>query len=145
MTAAAEDSKKKILIIRREFDAPVELVWQAWTDPQHVMRWWGPHHFTSPSCQMDFREGGEALVCMRSPDGQDFYSTWTYSRIVPMQRIEFTQSLADADGRKLDPATLGLPADFPQDTRTVLTFEALGDKTQFSITEYDQPDGTSKQ
>ncbi len=76
----AEDTtglKKRDLIITRLFDASVELVWKAWTDPEYVMRWWGPDHFTSPSCVMDFREGGRTLVCMRAPSGQDFFSVWT--------------------------------------------------------------------
>jgi uncharacterized protein YndB with AHSA1/START domain len=70
------------------FSAPIELVWKAWTDPEYVMRWWGPDYFTSPSAKIDFREGGTSLVCMRAPvdfGGQDMYSTWVYQKIVPMQ------------------------------------------------------------
>jgi uncharacterized protein YndB with AHSA1/START domain len=110
-------TRTKNLIVTRVFDAPVELVWKAWTDPQHVMRWWGPNYFSSPSCEMDFREGGTTLVCMRAPTefggGQDMYSTWTYQKIVPMQRIEYIQNLSNDAGRKIDPTSLGLRADFP--------------------------------
>lgn len=49
--------KKKDLAVSRVFNAPVEPVWRAWTDPALVMRWWGPDHFTSPSAEIDFREG----------------------------------------------------------------------------------------
>ena len=142
MTTDAAATKTKDLVITRVFDAPVELVWQAWTDPRHVMRWWGPEHFTSPSAQIDFREGGTALVAMRAPaeyGGGDNYSLWTYHKIVPMRRIEFVQTLVDKDGARLDPTTLGLPADFPQDQRTVLVFKPLGDKTEFTITQYGLP------
>jgi uncharacterized protein YndB with AHSA1/START domain len=135
----------KNLVVTRVFDAPVELVWKAWTDPQHVMRWWGPNYFSSPSCEMDFREGGTTLVCMRAPKdfgGQDFYSTWHYQQIVPMQRIEYIQNLSDKDGRRIeDPASLGLRADFPQDVRTVITFKPLSGKTEMTITEYGFPEG----
>src|SRR5512134_3028100 len=130
------------LVITRLLDAPLELVWKAWTDPNRVMRWWGPDHFTSPTCKMDFREGGVTLVAMRAPQemgGGDTFSTWTYTRIVPLQRIEYVQNLADRDGNRLDPSEAGLPPDFPQDVRTVITFKAVGDKTELTITEYGMP------
>jgi uncharacterized protein YndB with AHSA1/START domain len=67
------------LIITRVIDAPVERVWKAWTDPDQVMRWWGPTGFTAPVASMEVREGGTSLVAMRSPEGQDLYNTWTGS------------------------------------------------------------------
>jgi uncharacterized protein YndB with AHSA1/START domain len=64
------------------------------------MRWWGPNDFASPSAEIDFREGGTSLVCMRAPKelGQDLYGTCTYKKIVPMELIEFIQNMADKDG-----------------------------------------------
>lgn len=77
MSAQSTQSvKKKDLIITRVFDAPVELVWKAWTDPEYVMQWWGPDIFTCPIAKIDFREGGTSLVCMSSPQFGDQYSTW---------------------------------------------------------------------
>ncbi len=139
----AQAPKKRDLVVSRIFDAPIELVWKAWTDPEHVMRWWGPDYFTSPSAKMDFREGGTSLVCMRAPKefgGQDMYSTWAYQKIVPMERIEFIQNLADKDGNLADPVKMGLPPEFPRDTRTVVTFKDLGNgKTEMTVTEYGMP------
>ncbi|MCE8425583.1 MAG: SRPBCC domain-containing protein [Candidatus Methanoperedens sp.] len=58
--------KKQDLVVTRIIDAPVELVWKAWTDPECVMRWWGPKDYISPSCKIDFREGGNIyFVCAR--------------------------------------------------------------------------------
>jgi uncharacterized protein YndB with AHSA1/START domain len=132
--------KKKDLIVTRVFDAPVELVWKAWTDPQHVMRWWGPNGFTAPVARIDFREGGTSLVCMRAPKefgGQDMYNTWTYQKIVPMELIEFILDWADKDGNRVDPAAMGLPPNMPRDVRHVVTFKAVGDKkTEMTVTEY---------
>jgi len=131
------------LVVTRIFSAPVDLVWKAWTEPEYVMRWWGPDHFTSPSAKMDFREGGTSLVCMRAPKdfgGQDMYSTWVYQKIVPMERIEFIQNLADKDGNQIDPAEIGMPPEFPRDMRTVVTFKDLGNgKTEMTVTEYNVP------
>jgi uncharacterized protein YndB with AHSA1/START domain len=143
MTKNNMASKIRDLVVTRAFDAPIEVVWKAWTEPEHVMQWWGPDHFTSSSAKIDFREGGTSLVCMHAPKefgGQDIYSTWVYQKIVPMQRIEFIQNLADKDGNKIDPANLGLPPEFPRDTHTVVTFKDLGnDKTEMTVTEYNMP------
>jgi uncharacterized protein YndB with AHSA1/START domain len=136
-------SATRDLVVTRVFDAPVELVWKAWTDPEYVMKWWGPDYFTSPSAKIDLRVGGTSLVCMRAPQdfgGLDMYSTWVYQKIVPMQHIEFIQNLADENGNKLDPAMIGMPPEFPLDTRTVVTFKDLGNgKTEMIVTQYNMP------
>lgn len=136
MTASPVSTSRNIAVTRL-FDAPVDLVWRAWTDPQLVMRWWGPDYFTAPVCQMDFREGGTTIVAMRSPDGQDSYSTWKYHKIVPHQVIEFVQSMSDEAGQPIDPVAIGLPADFPLETRTVVTFKRVDNLTEMTITQYD--------
>jgi uncharacterized protein YndB with AHSA1/START domain len=128
------------VVVTRVFHAPVERVWQAWMDPQLVMRWWGPDRFTSPFARMDFRVGGKSLVCMRAPPefgGQDIYSTWEYRAIEPLRRIEYIHNLADKDGNKADPSRLGMPPDFPQDQPHVVTFRDLGNhQTEMIITEH---------
>lgn len=144
MTNTMNRVRKRDLVVTRTFDAPVELVWKAWVDPELVMRWWAPDGFTSPSARIDFREGGTSLVAMRAPQefgGRDTYSTWAYTKIVPLQRIEFIHNLADQDGRPIDPAQAGLPPDFPKDMRMVVTFKAAGGKTEMSVTQYDWTEG----
>ena len=126
--------------VSRVFNAPVELVWKVWTDPELVKRWWGPKHFTSPVAIIDFREGGKSLVSMKAPEemgGEEFYSIWQYVKIIPMQSIEFIQSLSDNDGNKTDPVKLGMPPDFPPDIKTVVTFkEIANNKTEMTVIEY---------
>jgi uncharacterized protein YndB with AHSA1/START domain len=125
------------LVVTRIFDAPVEQVWKAWSDPDQVMRWWGPTGFTSPLAKMDFREGGTSLVCMRSPDGQDLYNTWTYRKIVPLERIEFILKFTDQDGQQIDPAAAGLPQGIPQEVRHGVTFKIFDDnRTELTVVEY---------
>lgn len=137
--------RKPDLVVSHVFEAPVESVWRAWTDPELVMRWWGPKGFTAPMARIDFREGGTSLLCMREPEqlgGRDLYSTWTYQRIEPLQRIEYVHNLADQNGNKIDPAVLGMPADFPQDLRHAVVFSALPDgRTEMTITQLDWPAG----
>ena len=68
------------------------------------MQWWGPEGFTCPVAKMDFREGGTSLVCMRAPKefgGQDMYNTWSYRKIVPLERIEYILNFTDKDGEKI--------------------------------------------
>jgi uncharacterized protein YndB with AHSA1/START domain len=136
---------KQDLVITRIIDAPVELVWQAWTEPEHVMRWWGPQYYTSPSCKIDFREGGKYIFAMRAPEnqgGQDSYTAGVYLKIVSLQHLEFTQGLADQNGNRIDPAQIGMPADFPKEIRTVVKFRRIRpDMTELTITEYDWPVG----
>jgi uncharacterized protein YndB with AHSA1/START domain len=132
------------VVVTRVFDAPVEAVWKAWSEPGQVMRWWGPRGFTSPLARMDFREGGTSLVCMRAPaeyGGQDMYNTWNYRSIDPYQRIEFILNFTDQDGVKLDPAGGMPPPGVPEDVRHVITFTPLGqDRTEMTVTEYGYTD-----
>jgi uncharacterized protein YndB with AHSA1/START domain len=138
MTDTTNNVKKRDLVVTRLFNAPLSLVWKAWSDPEYVMQWWGPEGFTSPLAQIDFREGATSLVCMSSPEYGDHYSTWRYEKIVPMQRIEYIHNLADKDGNPVDPVKMGMPPDFPRDQRHTVTFKDLGNgKTEMTATEYD--------
>ena len=141
MTEMAVKVQKEDLVVKRIIDAPLELVWKAWTDPEHVKRWWGPKYYTSPSAKIDLRVGGKYIFCMRAPadqGGQDMYTAGIYKEIVPLKRLEFTQGLSDKDGNPIDPAQLGMPPDFPKDMRMVIIFESKKcDMTELTITEYD--------
>lgn len=138
------EPQKRDLVITRVFNAPIERVWQAWIDPEDVMQWWGPTGFISPFARIDFREGGTSLVCMKSPEYGfgEMYSTWQYRKIVPQRQIEYIHNLADQNGTKIDPTSLGMPADFPQDVRNLITFKDLGGgKTELTVTEFNWPVG----
>jgi uncharacterized protein YndB with AHSA1/START domain len=124
------------LVVRRIFEAPLGLVWQSWTDPKLVAKWWGPKYYSSPSCEIDLRVGGRYNFCMRAPQdqgGQDSYTAGVYKRILPKKLLEFTQHLADKDGNPIDPASLGMPPEFPKEMLTTVTFEAKGDFTKISV------------
>jgi len=125
------------LTITRTLNAPVEEVWKAWTDSAYLMQWWGPNGFTCPLAKMDVREKGTSIVGMSSPQFGESYSTWDYQTIIPMQHIEFIHNLADQDGNKIDPASIGMPPDFPVDQRQVINFKPVGThQTELTITEY---------
>ena len=134
------DSQTHDVVMTRLFDAPVERAWKAWSDPEDVRQWWGPTGFTCPRADMDFREGGTSLVCMRAPQeygGQELYNTWTYSRIEPQDRIEFIHRFTDQNGTVLEPAQAGIPPEVPKEVRHVITFKALDrDETEVTVIEY---------
>ena len=115
------------MVVTRVFDAPRELVWQAWTDPKYVMQWWGPKDFTAPVCQMDFRIGGKTLLCMKSPDGQEFWNGIEYHEIVPHEKIVSSMYFADSKGNKVDPEQLGKEHKTVEGAYDVTLFEDLGD------------------
>jgi len=85
-------------VISRAFDAPRELVWKAFTDPEHMKNWWGPKGFTMRFSRMDFRPGGSYHYCMRSPDGHDMWGKFVYREIVAPERIVFINSFSDENG-----------------------------------------------
>ena len=144
MTEQIENVHKRDLVVTRIIDAPLEMVWRAWTEPEQMSRWWGPEFYTSPECRIDLRVGGKYVFCMRAPQeqgGQDSYTAGVYKKIVPMERLEFTQSLSDKDGNKIDPAQIGMPPDFPKELLVVIAFKAKGDMTELTVTEHNWTGG----
>ncbi len=125
------------LVITRYFDAPREAVWKAWTDPEQIMRWWGPKDFTSPVCKIDFKVGGKYLLCMRGkagPDAEekDYWSTGTYKEILPMEKFIVMDSFADENGNIVSSTYYGMP-EFPMETQITVTFEDIEGKTKMTL------------
>ena len=105
------------LNITRTFDAPRELVFDAWTDPKHLAQWWGPHHFTNPRCEFDARPGGAIHIDMRGPDGTIYPMKGEVKEIVRPSRLVFTSMPIDDKGNVLF------------EVLTTATFTERGDKT----------------
>jgi uncharacterized protein YndB with AHSA1/START domain len=121
MTKAAAPIAERELAITRTFEAPRELVFRMWTDPAHVARWWGPHHFTNPVCEVDARVGGAILIHMRAPDGADHPMTGRFLEIAPPERLVFTTAVDSADGERL------------LEGHTTVTFAEHGGKTTLTL------------
>jgi uncharacterized protein YndB with AHSA1/START domain len=86
------------LVVTRLIDAPRRLVFRAWTQPEHVARWWGPKGYVTTYCDMDIRVGGAYRFGMRSPQGTDHRKRGVYREIGEPERIVFTFAWEDADG-----------------------------------------------
>ncbi len=82
----------------REFSAPLGLVWQVWTQAEHVKEWWGPHCFTNPVCEWDARPGGNILIHMQGPDGSVFPMAGTFREVAEPNMLSFFSAVPNEDG-----------------------------------------------
>ena len=100
-SSAAEQARQE-LILTRILGAPRSLVFRAWTDPKHLVRWWGPRGFSNPVCELDVRPGGLIRIDMRGPDGTIYPMKGVFHEIVEARRLVFTSTaLEDATGKPL--------------------------------------------
>ena len=84
-----EESAGRELKLVRTVDAPLNLIWEVWTEPEHLKNWWGPKGFSCTVKKMDFQEGGEWLLTLHGPDGTDFANRSIFKEIVPFEKIVF--------------------------------------------------------
>jgi uncharacterized protein YndB with AHSA1/START domain len=120
--AVVTEQTERELIIERVFDAPRELVFKCWTQPEHLARWIGPKGFSGTILTCELREGGNYRTHMRGPDGQDHWQQGVFREIVPPERIVRTYCWTDADGRPTRPETL-----------LTVTFGDLGGRTRLTL------------
>ena len=131
---AADKAKRRIadptavagreVVITRVFDAPREMVWDAWTDPEQIVKWWGPRGFTLTIDEMDVRPGGVWKSTMHGPDGTEYLNDCVFTEVIKPFRIIYTL----IPGRKHDRAAL-------ERARVVISwvFEAQGKKTKIIL------------
>lgn len=113
----ANELAKRVLTIKKTFNVPVEIVWEAWTKPEHVVKWWAPKGMNIKVVKHEFKVGGTWKYTMPMPDGNEFISEGTYSEIVKLKKI-----VTSANFR---PMTEGV------EMRSL--FEKDGDKTHFTF------------
>jgi uncharacterized protein YndB with AHSA1/START domain len=120
-TTVATNVDEQALLIERVYNAPRELVFKAWSEPERLAQWWGPKGWTLPVCNVDFRLGGVWHYCMQGPDGEQSWGKAVYSEIVPPERIAYTDGFSDEAGN--------LNPDMPAMVISI-DFVAEGDKTR---------------
>jgi uncharacterized protein YndB with AHSA1/START domain len=89
MNMSNENAAEREIASTRVFDAPRELVWKAWSDPEHLGKWWGPNGFTTTTKVFELKPGGQWLFIMHGPDGTDYRNDITFSAVVEPERIEY--------------------------------------------------------
>jgi uncharacterized protein YndB with AHSA1/START domain len=130
-------SSKHAVVIEHRFDAPVELIWQMWTDPDHFRVWYGPEGASIPTAKMDVRVGGSRLVCMevQTPNGpMQMWFVGEYLDVVENQRLVYTESMSDENGVVKSPADMGMPEGHPTTTEVRVEMDAVGDGTRMVLT-----------
>jgi uncharacterized protein YndB with AHSA1/START domain len=86
-----ENNTERELHFARMLDAPVKLVWEVWTNPEHIKRWWGPDGFTNTIHKMDIKPDGEWSLIMHGPDGSDYEIQSVFREIVKHKKIVYEQ------------------------------------------------------
>lgn len=118
------DTADREMVLERVFDAPRELVFDAWTDARHVAHWWGPRGFTTTTREMDVRPGGRWRFIMHGPDGTEYDNVIVYAEVVRPERLVYDHG--DADGEKEVAPAFRVTARFDEHERgTRLTFRLL--------------------
>lgn len=112
------------VLITRVFDAPRALVWQAWTDPAMLARWFGPRGFTSSVPEFDLRVGGALRIVMHGPDGNDYPMQGVFREVAPPARLVFSNIALDNDGNHL------------LEGETAVTFAEHDGKTKLTMTSH---------
>ena len=122
-TRSAERPAQRELVITREFDAPRELVYQAWTDPKHAAQWWGPRDYPARAIKMDVRPGGAWRHCLCSTEtGNDLWHGGVFREVVPPERLVFTFAWEEEGERGLE-------------TLVTVTFADIGGRTRMTLTQ----------
>jgi uncharacterized protein YndB with AHSA1/START domain len=128
MTATATQDA---FVISRVFDAPRDLVWKAFTEPERMKEWWGPKGFSVLVSKMDLRPGGTYHYGMKSPSGADMWGKFVFREVTPPERMVFINSFSDeAGGITRHP----MAPSWPLEMLSTFTFEEQpGGKTKVTI------------
>lgn len=136
MTAANANSHKSpvtasALIVERTFNAPRELVWKAFTEPERLMHWWGPKGFTMRGAKVDLRPGGVFHYSMQGPGGgAEMWGKFVYREIAPPERLVFVNSFSDAEGNI---TRHPMSATWPLEVINTLIFAEYDGKTTLTL------------
>ena len=131
------DGSQDAVVIERSFDAPMDLIWEMWTDPDHFKAWYGPDGATIPGAKMDVRVGGTRLVCMemQSPAGpMQMWFTGEYREVVENERLVYTESMSDEHGKASPPSQFGMPESHPMTTEVRVELEDIDGRTRMVMT-----------
>lgn len=137
MGAANSDRE---IVVSRVFDAPRELVFEAWTTQEHMNAWWGPHGFTNTFHSYDMRPGGVIRFIMHGPDGENYPNRITFREIVPPERIVYDHD-ADRDGDPWSSIVTALFSEEGDQTRLTLTMTFSSAEVAAEVREFGAVEG----
>lgn len=123
----------KTIVITRVFDVPRELVFEAWTRAEYLLRWYAPRGCTIHFSKLDVRPGGAFHSCIHNPAFGDCWCIGEYREIVRPARLVYTLAIADERGNRIEPAQTGHDPDWPAETLVTVTFEEQDGKTRLTL------------
>ena len=126
-------AEKDHVHISRIFDAPRELVFKAWTDPEQLLKWYAPTGCKITFPQIDIKPGGSFLSCIHIPDGKECWCKGTYQEVVFPERIVHTMRISDGLGNSISAIEAGMDPEWPEETVLTVTFEDLEGKTRLIL------------
>lgn len=121
------------VLITRVFHAPRALVFKAWSDTAHLLRWFAPNGCSIEYRQFEFRSGGKYLSCIHTPNGHQCWCAGDYREVVAPERIVMTMAVADASGNRVAPTAVGMDAEWPEETVLTVTFTEQDGKTTMTL------------
>src|SRR5688500_9659115 len=121
------------VLITREYNAPRELVFEAWTDPKHLEHWYAPEGCAIMISKFDFRSGGEFLHCIHNEMVKDCWCLGTFLEITEPEKIVYELIIADKDGKPANAVAVGMDPEWPARTTVTVFFEAIGNKTRITL------------
>lgn len=121
------------LIITRVFDAPRQILFEAFTNPVHLKNWWAPKGFSTTFCSVDLKIGGLFRYCMTSPDGNDFWGRGIYKEINKPNLIVYSDCFTDKDGNPVPPSHYGMQLTTIQESIVEITFEEVMQSTKVTL------------
>jgi len=125
------DTKSADFVISRVFDAPRDLVWKCFTEPEHIRHWWGPKGVAVTVAKIDLRPGGMCHYCMKGSDGTPMWGRMMYREIVPQDKIVFINSFSNEQGGL---TRHPMAPTWPIEMMSIFTFEDQpGGKTKFTV------------
>ena len=140
------NDQAKWVRIEREFDAPIEMVWDMWTKAELFQTWYGPKGMSVPKAEMDVVVGGTRKICMEmvTPDRtMSMWFTGVYKEVSRPTRLVYTESMCDADGVLIPPQAMGMPDGHPDVTDVIVELEDLGGRTRMTMVHVGVPEGTA--
>jgi uncharacterized protein YndB with AHSA1/START domain len=108
-------------------------VFQAWTDPQHLSRWFAPHGCSIEFRNLDLRPGGTFHACIRNPQYPECWTVGVYQEIAAPERLVYTMAMANEQGQRVSSPDAGKDSDWPEETTVTVTFSEQDGKTLLTL------------
>jgi len=120
------DDQVSDIVVEQVFKAPRKTVFNAWTQPEHLVQWWAPDGCRATYCTVDFRVGGKFHWCMEIPPDRQIWARGVYKEIAPPERLVYVDSFADALGNRVSPSYYGMSTAHPLESLVTVTFADVG-------------------